>query len=414
MSSRSATRPIHSLRRATKGFHRIAAVGVAIAGALASYTTTDAEPGRRASRTPNRNISHIANMRELIRYASGAPEPSTECALSTVTCVGPGGNWVSTAQTALDAGQNVYLTDGDLATEDDYLFPLPNTPILILDSSDRIYGEGPFNTTVRRDGTNVIFGVKGDGNTIEDVTLIDASEFIKMFGLYNNIAINNIHARGAGANYLAFNKSDLKGNNAPNIWVTNSLFDGGQLVIHFNDQGFPETVGPNTKYVGIDSCTFRNITNKIGTGLIIDAPLDRVNDVYLGSGDITNSTMIDSDNNWTDEFLINISGGNAAGATNAPSNMIEWNVTGDTLADHGVGINNKEVNPRLTKHGRPIDLPPFYVPAAMRVGVRFCSSSIACWGRRSVAEPGPTGVALALPTSPVRPLTVTANAAGVS
>ena len=43
-----------------------------------------------------------------------------------------------------------------------------------------------------------------------------------------------------------------------------------------------------------------------------------------------------------------------------------------------------------------IDLPPIYVPLAMRVGTCFLSSFPARWGRWSVAEPVPTGVALIL------------------
>ena len=195
MLSRAITRPSHSLTRATKGFHRIAAAGVAIAGVLASYTTANGESARKIDRAPSRNISHIANMRELIQFANAAPDPSTECALSTVTCVGPTGDWVATAQTALDAGQDVYLTDGDLATEDDYRFPLPNSPVLTWDDLNQaLYGEGPFNTTVRRDGTSSIFHLRGNGNSVSDLRMMDAQKGIVISGdNYDNILILQRH-----------------------------------------------------------------------------------------------------------------------------------------------------------------------------------------------------------------------------
>lgn len=53
------------------------------------------------------------------------------------------------------------------------------------------------------------------------------------------------------------------------------------------------------------------------------------------------------------------------------------------------------------------DLPPNYVPVAMRVSEGWNDPSLACWGGRSVAEPVPAGAA---PTSLPTPA---ANAAGV-
>jgi hypothetical protein len=63
------------------------------------------------------------------------------------------------------------------------------------------------------------------------------------------------------------------------------------------------------------------------------------------------------------------------------------------------------------------DLPPFHVPGAMRVGIRFFIRSFGCWGGQSVAEPVPAAVALvSAPTSAVeglladlQPLTRLAN-----
>ena len=54
------------------------------------------------------------------------------------------------------------------------------------------------------------------------------------------------------------------------------------------------------------------------------------------------------------------------------------------------------------------DLPLFYVPGVMRVGVPVSSVSRGCWGRRSVAEPVPAAV------SPFAPLAAAANVAGVT
>ena len=101
---------------------------------------------------------------------------------------------------------------------------------------------------------------------------------------------------------IYFQKSDKPGNSSHNILIRNSLFENTKLVMHFDTFGAASQVGPDQKYVGIENSTFFNIRDN-GFGLVIDAPYDNVNGVYLGTGDITNSTMIDSDNNWTEELL---------------------------------------------------------------------------------------------------------------
>ncbi len=96
--------------------------------------------------------------------------------------------------------------------------------------------------------------------------------------------------------------------------------------------------------------------------MVIDDPFDRTNLVYLGSGDKTNNVMENSDGNWNPCELLamlglpcnrtGLVGGRAI--SEAPSNMVEWEITGDTLADYGIGINNKEEDPALNPYGRPI------------------------------------------------------------
>ena len=291
---------------------------------------------------------------------AAGPDPSTECVLPNVTCVSPNSStWVNDVQNALNNSRNVYLTDMNLDTEDTFIFPLPNTPEITLSiTNQKIYGEGMFNTVVKRDGSigTGIFKILGNGVIIKDLTIKDAENGIYITGSnYDNIELNNINGNNFSSQYVVWDKSDLSGNSSPNIMVKNSIFDGGKLVIHFNDLGDPSNVGPNTKYVGLEGLTVRNIRDN-GNGLVIDAPLDRTNMVYLGNNDINNSTMEGSDNNWTEDFLLR---------SQSPSNMIEWDITGGgrnpngyTLANpppgmEPIGFNNIEADPLLSAHGFP-------------------------------------------------------------
>jgi hypothetical protein len=291
-------------------------------------------------------------------YARAAPDPVTECAKPNVTCVDNTGNWRLNVQNALDSGNNVYLTDGDLQTEELYQVPFESTPgIYLVNNNRQVYGEGVNNTTLKRGSPfGNLFIMRAQNNKISDLSMEGGETQVGIDGdNYNNITIDSVSGKDISLQYVVFVRSDNPGNSAPNINIANSVFDGGKLVIHFSDMGFPELVSVDTKYVGIENCLFKNIRDN-GNGLVIDSPKVWGTDIFLGSDDINNSTMIDSDNNWTEEFLMSQGshgGGGVASVTYAtlpgPSNMVEWDILGDTLADRGIGENNIEADPMLNK-----------------------------------------------------------------
>ncbi len=295
-------------------------------------------------------------------YADG-PNPATECALSTVVCVSPVGDWVTVARNALNANKNVYFTDQDLSTTDLYVFPNPTIQQLFLNDSRSVYGENRFNTILQRDGSGIIYSIIGNGSTVKDMELSDAWEPIKIgTDNYDNVTIQDVNFKNSGAQPISFSKSEKLGNSAANINLLRVYVNGGQLGIHFNAQTNTNPVTLDTKYPKLDSCTFTNIKNTNGTGLVIDAPYDITNNIY--KVEITNSTMNNSDGNWTEQALIVWSSPppNVAGSQfSPPTKMIEWNITGETLVDAGIRTDvNREANNNLNLWGRPrINL---YVP----------------------------------------------------
>ena len=298
-------------------------------------------------------------------YADG-PDPATECVLSNVVCVSPAGDWRTNVQDALNINKNVYLTDGDLNTNDDYNFANPGIQPLISDSSEQVYGENIFNTKISRDGNGVIYGFTGIGGKLKDITLANAYEPVLIYGInYDNITLENINFENSGNQPIYFEFSDKPGNSSPNMHFIGILVNGGQLAIHFDDLQNPAAVNPDTKYPEIVDSFFCNIRNQNGTCLVSDAPYDINNGVYKVV--VRNSTLEESDGNWDDSALTYWGGGGqvaskkrvygklAGGEFNPPTEIIEWNTLGTTLVEAGIRTDvNKEANPNRTPAGRPI------------------------------------------------------------
>ncbi len=327
----------------------------------------------------------------LAQCAYAVPDPAVECAKPNVTCIAPsGGNncWLYDAQDAWDIGQEVFLTDGDLNTEEHYdlaNFCSTEPPRIVFLTSKhdghKLYGESMWSTTIEGDSSNPFMQASHQNLTIEDLAIIHTFQPIRVKNNYNNSSLRRVRMEdNAGFEHLFFQKSDLVGNTSANILFYDSIIKGGQLAMHFDDKGEPETVNSNTMYAGAENTLFHGITAADGVGLIVDAPHDRTNDVFLSY--FNNCIMQNSDNNWTIQHLLNLGGGGSGNRHSSinidnfiPKNMIEWNTTsGYTLVNPPndlppIGINNREVDPKLSpKYFRPLPGSPAINPDGTWIG----------------------------------------------
>lgn len=303
-----------------------------------------------------------------------APDPAIECVRPNVVCVAPGGNWHDIAQAGLNAGKQIYLTDGNLATSDTYFFDAPNvTPLIMNVNGVGVYGEGMYNTTVSRDGSGVTFGILAVGNIIRDLHITDAFEPIKIVGAnYDAVEITRSRATNAGAQFIFFDLSEKPDNTGPSIWIRDSIFEGGQRVIHCNT-GTGIGIGANTKFVGLDNCTFRDIRDN-GNGIVIDNIFDQQRNCCVGIQFYNNNVLVNSDGSMYPWWIYGTTAcpvGTVAGSDGLnPRGTVEWDLSNSgTLASAGAccGENpccNIEGDPRLSVYRRPL-------PGSAAIGAQF-------------------------------------------